>query len=64
MSSISVRISDTANGDVSVDFDRYLELSQWSWDDKQNDYTTKKITIDRENIDKLIQILQLIKQLP
>lgn len=64
MSSISVKISDTAKGDVSIDFDRYLELSQWSWDDKQNDYTTKKITIDRENIDKLIQILQLIKQLP
>lgn len=64
MSSISVRISDTAKGDVSVDFDCYLELSQWSWDDKQNDYTTKKITIDRDNVDKLIQILQLLKQLP
>ena len=64
MTSISVKIADTANGDVSIDFDRYLELSQWSWDDKQNDYITRKITIDRDNVDKLIQILQLIKQLP
>ena len=62
MSSISVTISDTANGDASIDFDRYLELSQHSWDEDENKFTNRKITLDRDNIDKLIQILELIKQ--
>jgi hypothetical protein len=64
MSSISVKISDTANGDVSIEFGRYLELCQCSWDDVEEEYTTRKITLDRDNVDKLIKILELIKQLP
>jgi hypothetical protein len=64
MSSISVTISDTANGDVSIEFDRYLELRQSSWEDDENGYTTRKITLDRDNIDKLIKILELMKQIP
>lgn len=64
MSSISVRISDTANGDVSIDFDRYLELSQWSWDEVEKDYTIRKITLDSDKLDQLIKTLEIIKQLP
>jgi hypothetical protein len=64
MSSISITISDTANGDVSIEFDRYLELRQSSWDDDESEYTTRKITLDRDNVDKLIKILELMKQIP
>ena len=62
MTRISVTIEDRPNGDVQIDYEGEVKISQISWDESRSEFVPNTVTTNYKNIDKLISVLTLIKQ--
>lgn len=59
----TIEIKDPCNAGITIEStEDYIELSQYKWTEKCNDFMFHRVIIKSENLDKLIKYLQIIKE--